>query len=671
MISNVLNVTMFSSRGILYFILSMLVIRFEYFKLLSVGVWISNAQDISLKPDLIIKPDLEEGFRFTKEGQMIGSLGYYHLLFDVNITYIEEAIAVLCSHSDITLEHYRQRAGNDKGVKVVEQLQKEEDGRCADLTADYLNVLNLLNTAPDNGKFEEPHIPFQHLNDTLGHYVNTKKFQLSNEYDFSKKKTKKRRQIVAGILILLGIVAIGTILYSQTQLASISVSSDRDANLFAVKKLQEVEVRSKINKKMLDGIVANLHTLSDKIARLEMASALFRMTMTNDRVEKEIRRMINNIETIASLRLAPRLLRTYQLEERLGEIQKRLNQQSYQLATVQLRDILHIPVSYLLFKDGKLRIFIHLPMYRVGTILDVWRFQNVPFSTIAQPSTAESKIMMRLQVENPIIAVDRTGTMVKVFSDRQLQQCQRAGSLYYCVRENTYDKTFQKTCVYALFARSTRLVKKNCHYDIIPAQPIVLQLNSTNFLTYQGVNVSAELRCIEKPDQRVIFSGQVLLHISEGCRLITPAAVLDSTMNVWGNPVSVLKHDFKLEELLNSNEWDVLMNADSYLVNLDRNKLKQGIPLTDIIDGYNQRLTTTYISIVFASVLCLVVITVLVIIWRRLVHLQKRRRQIRDQEGAVAGAAAAVAAVAAVGGNVANQNVAEEHELAQLNPAPN
>ena len=53
----------------------------------------------------------------------------------------------------------------------------------------------------------------------------------------------------------------------------------------------------------------------------------------------------------------------------------------------------------------------HIPIFRSGTLLEIWQFQDVPLSQIAQPK--DSSVLILPKVTEDIIAVNRTGSMAK------------------------------------------------------------------------------------------------------------------------------------------------------------------------------------------------------------------------------------------------------------------
>ena len=325
----------------------------------NVGFVFSGAM-LAWGQEVIIKQDNGERFRFAERGLMIGFLGYNHLIFDVNLTYIEDAIVSLCSHTELVLGHLEPHV--DQGSrKIVDHVRKNEDLRCHILTDDYLNALSLLSAAPEGEGFLLGHVPFAHLKESMGRVLNHKKFQLHDAYNFpedtglSTNHSLVQRQLVVGAIVLVGIVAIGTIWFSHSELARLSVQVDRDANLFAVHKLQETEVRSFVNRKALEAIEDNLNVLGQAVQRLELSEALTRLSLTNDRIETSIRRMIQNMEQTATLQLSPGFFKAHQMEKKLAEVQKKLDPMNYRLAVNNLRDALRSPSSYVLFQTGKLR----------------------------------------------------------------------------------------------------------------------------------------------------------------------------------------------------------------------------------------------------------------------------------------------------------------------------
>ena len=433
-----------------------------------------------------ITQDVQQGFRFSKQGTLIGSLGYYHLVFDINLTNLEDAIVALCSHTEISLSQM-EGVFKEEGKPLLKQIKEEEGERCRLLVSDYLEVLQLLNANARGEKFHPGHVPFSHINNTVQQYLPEEVYKVQQSFIVqenvaSNAPGRLERQVIIGLLLVAGIVAIGTALwFSHSELLKVSVDADRDANLYAVQKLQDTEIRSKVNQKALDRIIVNLKTINKQIMKLELAAVLTKMTLTNNKLETSIRELMDNLIVSASLQLAPKFIKAMGMKKKITEISQKLQPKSYQLAIRHIRDLIHSPISFLLFKTGKLRIIIHLPMYRHGTLLDLWKFHNIPLTTLNKPFHEDSKVMMRPKIERSMLAVDSTHSMVRIFDENLLTTCKQIDLLFYCENTNIYTLTFKNNCLYSLFTQEVNLIKQNCQFEMIPYQPFIVQLNSTTF----------------------------------------------------------------------------------------------------------------------------------------------------------------------------------------------
>ena len=578
---------------------------------------------------MTITNDKEEGFRFSKLGTMIGSLGYYHLIFDLNMTEIEHAIVAMCSHTDITLQQY-EKMSTGLGTEVIDQIREKENNRCTELSEDYLSVLQLLSDSPDNGQFHSVHTPFNNISRSVEKYIDKSKFQLKNSFPFERQVTgrKDRQVIAAGIILLIGIVAVGTLWYSHSELAQISIDADRNANLYAVQKLQETEVRSKINKRALEAMMNNLAHLGDRIKRLELATILDKLTDTNDYIETSIRRLLSRLQTVAQLRLDPGFLHVFQFSKKLQKIQSQLHQHNYQLAIRHVRDVFKISISYLLFKNGKLRIFVHLPMYKQGTLLEVWKFHNVPYTPVAQPKNTNTPVMMQLEVRETILAIDNTQTLLKLMSTQELAECNRFDTLYFCDNKSIYEKATQHACLFTLFTKEVSAVKRNCHFQLINYRPISIQLNDTSFIIDHSVTEEkAEVQCVTGEETSITLKGRQIINLRPGCWLNTKEARFESSLLVSGAPEKLVLKSLQMHDVLTVEEQYVLNNFQDIANTLDWDKLAVGVSTSDVINGYKSRLVTQTMSISFGVAIVILLIPILWLLWRRWMHVRKRQRQ--------------------------------------------
>ena len=210
-------------------------------------------------------------------------------------------------------------------------------------------------------------------------------------------------------------------------------------------------------------------------------------------------------------------------------------------------------------------------------------------------------------------------------TEEELLACASVQDLYYCKNGNVYSQNYKDKCVYALYSQDTEKVKNNCHFIVLPYNPISIQLNSTTFLINHGQHVRAQLRCDGKKEESVLIEGRVKITLDEGCQLITPKAILESSLNVWSDPIKVIEKPIHLGSVLTEEELQLLKNAPSFMSGIDRKKLQFGIPTHDIIDGYKARLVSTSLSISFGLGIGLLALALLIILWRRWVHFRKRK----------------------------------------------
>jgi hypothetical protein len=429
----------------------------------------------------------------------------------------------------------------------------------------------------------------------------------------------KRQVFILAMLIGAGIMALASTLFSQAQLAQISINSG--TNQLAVKIMQDHETRLTVDRRTLDLLKENERELNTAVRNLYYNVIAMKTTLVNNEVEKEVRRIMTGIQLLSQHRLSPVLIETDQLAGILEDVTLAAENKMLSLATKTPEDIFRFETSHLIFRNMTLRIFVHLPAYRKNALMDLLEFVHVPMSIGKVP---------RFVLPNPeaaILAISRTQNMFRAMEKSSLAECSRVGELYTCRQDNLYDRRFHDSCLVSLYSTDNAGITRNCRFVVQPASDFLAQLNGTTFLLYQHDPAYVELACGDARE-KAIFDGVRKVIVPPGCSVTTRSFVFDGAQSIFGDAVDVEQRVFSSVDIMTQSLLHQLGNiSDENYARLAEMGSTKGLKIKDIVKEFADQTTTSIITIGLGTCLLVILSCICCILCLRARHFKKRMRE--------------------------------------------
>ena len=93
-----------------------------------------------------------------------------------------------------------------------------------------------------------------------------------------------------------------------------------------------------------------------------------------------------------------------------------------------------------------------------------------------------SKVALRIEAENDLIAVSRDDTRHQVYSWSDLHSCKRSGAgqqgLLLCPNANVYYREDDANCLVGLFKRKMDVVRNECRWKSATKSAYAIQVNA-------------------------------------------------------------------------------------------------------------------------------------------------------------------------------------------------
>ena len=432
----------------------------------------------------------------------------------------------------------------------------------------------------------------------------------------------RRQFIIAGIIIGAGIVALASAIFSHTQLASLSVNSG--TSKFAVKVLQDHETRITVGNNTMNLLKENEIEL-ETIQEEQFANVIkMRTTLVNNEVEKEIRRIINALEMLSLHRLSPALINTIQLEAIYEDAKRAGLAKGLTIASTVPEDIFRFETSHLIFENGTLRIFVHMPSYRTNGLMQLMEYLKIPLSL-----GGSSRFILPVP-EAELLAISTTQNLYRPISKSELNACTRVAELHYCRQDNFLDKRFHESCLVALYLGDHVKIGQNCRVKIQPTQDYLVQLNATTFVLYQHERSYIDLECSGRKEAPYSFVGVRKVTIQPGCTVSTRSFVFESAQGVFGEPEWIEQKVFNASWAISADILTRLQFAsDKFYQRLSDMGSEKGIRVRNLVQEFADEEKATLYNFGLGSALCLLFAAVVLLALLRYRHVRKRNAQRR------------------------------------------
>jgi hypothetical protein len=174
-----------------------------------------------------------------------------------------------------------------------------------------------------------------------------------------------KRQAVVGTFLVLGLVAAASSIYSAMQLAALSAAQDVNVQI-----LKEHETRLTVNKRSIALINSTVLRMAKKVAKLSDSlgtdELILQLGFTLDSVFEDLTRILRGLNALADHRLSPDFVKTSKMKEALLLLE---NSMQRELETMD--DILRCETSHLVWENGTLNIYLHIPDYKIDSRLQL------------------------------------------------------------------------------------------------------------------------------------------------------------------------------------------------------------------------------------------------------------------------------------------------------------
>jgi hypothetical protein len=299
---------------------------------------------------LCLNLEIEEAsnLHFRHIGDVAGTVGMAHVLMTVNITQHLALMKQLC-----TLP---------KHVHRVDKLLLEQSNLIDTLESHCRTLLGAL--------IEREAVWFNRFNSQRNRMARTTmdNEECTNPHPLAMQSSafRVKRQAVVGAFLVLGLVAATSSIYSAMQLAALSAAQEVNVQI-----LQEHETRLSVNERSIALINSTVLRMGKKVAELSDSLGtdvlILQLGFTLDSVFEDSTRILRGLNALADHRLSPDFVKTSKMTEALLQLENSMQREGYKLGLETMNDIFRCDTSHLVWDNGTLNIYLHIPAYKINS----------------------------------------------------------------------------------------------------------------------------------------------------------------------------------------------------------------------------------------------------------------------------------------------------------------
>jgi hypothetical protein len=186
-----------------------------------------------------------------------------------------------------------------------------------------------------------------------------------------------KQQGVVGTFLVLGLVAAASSIYSAMQLAALSAAQDVNVQI-----LQEHETQLSVNEGSIALINSTILRMVKKVAKLSDSlgtdELILQLGFTLDSVFEDSTRIMRGLNALADHRLSPDFVKTSKMTEALLMLENSSQREGYKLGLETMDNIFRCETSHLVWNNGTLKIYLHIPTYKIDSPRAYSRSINPP-----------------------------------------------------------------------------------------------------------------------------------------------------------------------------------------------------------------------------------------------------------------------------------------------------
>ena len=503
-----------------------------------------------------IEPVKSHSF-FRHAGKILGSASYAHIGFELDFKKLKQGIdeACACSLTDIeTLypQTFKHR-GTNGAIEVIENAITSCEQLYAELYSAVYSFSPLDTTTHTDRSSPYHRTEYHPRNDQTNHLIHQRPSNVINRPSIISQPKRQKRQFVA--LALAGVVGLGSIL-SGLQIKQLW---DDDGQLDQiVDKMNQQDLKLQNNIAVTNSLRNHVLALAGLVRNeTEYNNFRFAQSLCQAEIQQHHNFLTNIFEAIYMLlagKLHPGLAQPDALSSSLKRIKHKAEIRQFKIAVNNVNELYQLKTSYYSDHSSKVIVFVHLPLYKVQSLMDLYEHIVTPIGAGMNYTDTGVIRTMEISHENKYLARSNNFGYYRELSIQQLHDCLHTGDLYICEHQNIIQKNAKGSCLNAIFTNNQKETTDNCKVNIHrKPEARAVQIDAFRFLLYQPLTERIEVTCPPPRTNNSLVhhgNGMFVITLPPGCTTSTPEFLFSSMGNL-----GTYHHFIAVENRLNISKY--------------------------------------------------------------------------------------------------------------------
>ena len=416
----------------------------------------------------------EPTITFQPLGKLVTQFAYANIKININITKLYDEVNSLCLAAKI-LEEETKSIGDGTSASLIKSMTMDIKQSCID-NSQRLREIGETFGCTDIETPEHIHKP-------------------ENREEISLKRPKRQ-------LVTLAVIAVTSIvsIYTATQLIDIASGNDDEEiatqSNHIVTALQDTSNRISRNEMKIKQLTDHIEKLKYELVIMKKKESVVIRALGLKTEAIGITNHLQEIQLglfeILKGNLSPHIVEMSVIQKALDTLHRKVSQHGYLLSTNKAQEALQGMTSFVAYKNGKLIVLLHVPIYKTQAALFAYRYVSTPIIT------ANNETTLKINLENKVLAVNIENEMYIETTQYYLEHsCRKIKDIFFCNDGSIMKRRNNKSCLKDLYTKDMKGILKDCDLDIFKEKEFISKLNSTSYLVYSKQKSLVNIICIK------------------------------------------------------------------------------------------------------------------------------------------------------------------------------
>ena len=398
---------------------------------------------------------------------------------------------------------------------------------------------------------------------------------------YSQIPDKARMKRFLELLLAIGSIALslfnqGEILHLQGQISDVVT---RQHHIVDILQEHEVAVHNLQHDvlSIRDGFLSLANIVDEASAITKIHDAEIQIVMALAELRRTMVCMQSGLQQLLNHRIPICFLNNTQIKISLGKLFKSAAAQHLQPISVHLAAFLQYDTSFL-FEEGRIHIFVHVPLFDNNKVLDILQFHNAP-------TQISDLLALKLSPVDDILAVGKDGLHTSM-SHTDLTSMTKYGHMYFSDTALTLNIQLNTSCLGMIYSQDFHNIKSICPAKFLETDEQFTNVGPGEYIFYTSNPQTIQIRC-QSGVKHLAVEHTEKIRLPDNCEVKSK------------NFVTRTGHDFNLESAIRA--WPTTWNVSGLLFDLGATTLAVQVaklklihyPAMPIRDLHRMMATTT------------------------------------------------------------------------------